>query len=337
MTRTRVPEGAMVPLKQPRAVADGDENEFVLPATPSDLTPGLVVRWAVMSLYLDQALPRGPLLQWVLQLLVGVRFTHRQLRTFLEEAPGVFTDPPTFKKFNFCARLLQPPPGFTFFESEEDVSETLDQDVWDEVAACLAGGGWPKAEDPSYKYYVVASWLQDVSSTLSRFSFGRLLSIVRSSAQSVGLLGHRGGLLVPYALSEECERRVNAFTCQPTAVAPNERYVKTWTELKDCLHQLLQKQADKTIEVSKVKATFRTVFARELSETVFGHRCLSKLLMDDELGQEFSMDTVSGNRYVLRLATKGGMDCPTPVEPGAVKKTWSAKPKSWALLAPQLQ
>jgi len=261
-----------------------------------------VVLWSVRSLYLDQAVPRGPLMQWLLQCLLGIKFTHAQLKVLLQETPGLRADPPSFKKFNFRAILEEVPAGFQGFLSEEDAAETVSDKLWKEVARCLAQGGWPKAEDVSHRHYVLASWLQDVSETLRQLPFGRLLSIVRASAQTMGLLGHRGGQFVPYARSEECERRINACTGQPTAVAPDEQYVKTWGELRESLQQVLAMQPEASMEVSKLKASFRAAFQKELSETVFGHRCLSKLLADENLADKFALETVLDSRYVLRLS-----------------------------------
>mmetsp|Transcript_63457 Transcript_63457/g.138196 ORF Transcript_63457/g.138196 Transcript_63457/m.138196 type:complete len:301 (+) Transcript_63457:27-929(+) len=271
---------------------------------PPELSPEVIVRWAVQSLYVDEALPRGPLLQWLLQLLVGVKLTHKQLRGFIEAASGVSTDPPSSKKLNFRAVLEEPPAGFKGFVSEEEASsETLGEEVWEEARLYMTQGGWPKADDASHKYYVVASWLQDSSAKLRSESFGRVLSIVRYGAQAAGLLGHRNGLLVPYAQSEECERRVNACTGQPTHVAPNEVYVKTWDELRGGLRRLLMEQPGSSVEVSKVKALFRSHLGVELSETVFGHQCLSKLLGDEHVKEEFVLESFQGNRYLLRMLT----------------------------------
>jgi len=242
----------------------------------------------------------------------GVKLSHKQVKTHLESTPGVLVEPPDSKKLNFCAVLERPPADFCGFVSEEDVSETLEARVWEEVKRCLASGGWHKADNPSHKYYVVASWLQDESELLGNLSFGRVLSIVRSSAQNMQLLGHREGLLVPYELSEEHERKMNACTGKPTAVNPDEQYVQTWEELQDCLRRLLTEQKDETLEVSKVKSLFRSCFQRELSETVFGHQCLSKLLADPKMGEEFVLETMQGTRYVLRLRMVR-----SPVRPGA--------------------
>eukprot|EP00928_Gymnodinium_smaydae_P079657 TRINITY_DN63526_c0_g1_i1.p1 TRINITY_DN63526_c0_g1~~TRINITY_DN63526_c0_g1_i1.p1 ORF type:complete len:371 (+),score=43.91 TRINITY_DN63526_c0_g1_i1:65-1177(+) len=271
-----------------------------------ELTPDGIVKWLVMSLYLDEVVPRGPLLQWLLQVLVGIKVNHRQLRNYIEAASGVYADPPDAKKLSFTALLKEPPPGFAGFVSEQDVSAAaLGDDIWQEVSTCLARGGWSKPEDAAHKHYVVALWLQDSSERLSALSFGRVLSIVRSSLSTAGLLGHRGGFLVPYAHSEECERRINACTGQPTHVAPDENYVKTWAELKDLLFKLIHASPDGLVEVCKLKGLMRSTFKTELSETVFGHQSLSKLLVDPQLGEEIILSTsAQGNRYTLGL--RGG-------------------------------
>jgi len=278
-----------------------------VPVRTSDLTAGAVVRWVVKSLYQDEALPRGPLVQWFLYMLLGVKFNHRQIRDLIEATPGVYADPPNSKKLNFQAVLEDLPPGFKGFVSDEDVAKEITEELWQEAAYCLSEGGWPKAEDASHKFFVVASWLQDVSPTFRALSFGRVLGVVRFGLQSECLLGHRGGVLVPYAHSEECERRVNACTGLPTHVQEGESYVKTWLELQDCLRKLLQESKDEVpgggqpmLEVSKLKLMFRTRFETELSETVFGHECLSKLLGDSRIGDEFILDT-QDHRYMLRF------------------------------------
>eukprot|EP00811_Abedinium_folium_P035637 NODE_8413_length_1497_cov_8.408029.p1 GENE.NODE_8413_length_1497_cov_8.408029~~NODE_8413_length_1497_cov_8.408029.p1 ORF type:complete len:394 (-),score=57.27 NODE_8413_length_1497_cov_8.408029:316-1374(-) len=268
----------------------------------SNLTPAVVVRWVVKCLYVDKALPRGPLLQWYLQLIVGTKFNHKQVRQFIDSAAGVYAEPSHGKRFNFTAMLEVPPPGFAGFVGEDEVAASLTPEVWDEVVACLGRGGWPKADDASHNYYFVAGWLQDESPIFAAMSFGRVLGIVRYSSQTTGLLGHRGGLLVPYAQSEEYERRTNALTGLPTHVSPGEKYVKTWQELQECLRVLLHEQRKSCLEVSQLKSLFRARHNRELSETVFGHECLSQLLADSRLSSDLSFETAHGNRYVLRLA-----------------------------------
>jgi len=275
-----------------------------VPLGTSGITVGTVVKWAIKSLYVDEALPRGPLLQWLLQMLLGVKLCHKELRTIIEAEEGVRIEPLNSRKLNFHAVLDEDPVGFTGFAGDEDVIEDLTEDLWAEAAICLSQGGWPAAADTTHKYYVVASWLQDVSEKFRAWSFGRVMVVVRFAAQADCLLGHRGGLLVPYEESEEYERRENACTGLPTHVQDGESYVENWSELKDCLHELLRwhwgNGKSEVLEVSKLKIMFREVLKRELSETVFGHQCLSRLLADERLNDEFSLETCQGNRYMLR-------------------------------------
>eukprot|EP00929_Paragymnodinium_shiwhaense_P064801 TRINITY_DN32509_c0_g1_i1.p2 TRINITY_DN32509_c0_g1~~TRINITY_DN32509_c0_g1_i1.p2 ORF type:complete len:354 (+),score=90.46 TRINITY_DN32509_c0_g1_i1:169-1230(+) len=311
--------------RQTASKSKGPATPGLVSASGSALTPGLVnaggsqmhapgpltsdvaiqppelIKWIVQSLYLDEAVPRGPLLQWMVQLLVGVKLNHRQLRNLLLDAKGVSIEPFSAKKLNFTAVLGMPPPEFQGFVSEQDVSpEVVGEELWEEVTKAFAHGGWPLPDDVGHKYYVVALWLQDRSDMLRQLSFGRLLSFVRTGLVSAGLLGHRGGYLVPYAQSEECERRVNAVTGQPTAVAPDESYVKDWDELRSLLNSLISKEEKHLLEVCKIKASIRSQFQTELSETVFGHQSLSRLLSDPLLGDDFVLGTAPGsNRYML--------------------------------------
>lgn len=123
---------------------------------------------------------------------------------------------------------------------------------------------------------------------------------------------------MPYLHSEECERRVNAQKGLPTHVQEGEAYVKSWEELQDRLHDLLRDCNDSrgsefysvtdALEVSKLKLMFRTRLKVELSETVFGHECLSGLLQDPRLGEDFALEITQGNpgnQYVLKFKGAG--------------------------------
>lgn len=288
---------APTPARSPNGVSTQEE----VPLRTSNVSVGAVVRWAVKCLYQEEALPRGPLLQWLLLGLLGVKLSHKELREIIEADPQMRLDPPDSRKLNFNAVLEDKPCDFTGFVTDAQVIEELTPELWEEVAICLAEGGWPVAEDAAHKFYVVASHLQDVSEKFHGWSLGRMLAIVRFAAQSDCMLGHRGGLLVPYEHSEECERRVNAETGLPTHIKDGESYVRTWEELQECLHWLLQENQVDMLEVSKMKLMFRSELGMELSETVFGHQCLSRLLADERLGEDFVLETCQGNRYVVRL------------------------------------
>jgi len=289
-------------------VVNGNSPKEEVPQGTADLAVGSVVTWAVKCLYQEEVLPRGPVLQWFLSVVLGVKMGHKDLRNLIDAEDGIRVEPPGSRKMNFHAVLEEDPPGFNGFVTDSEVAEKLTEEHWEEAAICLSQGGWPKADDIAHKYYVVASWLQDVSDKFRSWSFGRVLIVVRFAAQQDCLLGHRAGYLVPYEHSEECERRVNAQTGLPTHVQDGEAYVKNWEELQQCLHQLLQESAEGkdyyppvyALEVSKLKWMFRTRLKTELSETVFGHECLSKLLADERLGEDFVLEMCQGNRYMLR-------------------------------------
>eukprot|EP00929_Paragymnodinium_shiwhaense_P028422 TRINITY_DN16473_c0_g1_i7.p1 TRINITY_DN16473_c0_g1~~TRINITY_DN16473_c0_g1_i7.p1 ORF type:complete len:294 (+),score=66.88 TRINITY_DN16473_c0_g1_i7:100-981(+) len=257
-----------------------------------------LVSWLVEGMYVDQVLPRGSLLQWLLQSIAGVHLDAKELRSCIEGTHDIELDPPNARKLRFTAYLKVQPSGFRGFVSEEDVTEdTLGGLLWEESCKLLSRGGWPKPEDVSHKYYVVASWLQDVSAELRALTFGRVLSIVQSGVRVTGVLGHRAGLLVPYALSEECERRVNACLGQPTGLCAGESFVRSWNELRELLSKLLDTM-EHDVEVCKLKQEIRAKFQVELSETVFGHQSLTKVLADPELAESGLFDVVGkGNTY----------------------------------------
>uniref|UniRef100_A0A7S1PPT1 HTH OST-type domain-containing protein n=1 Tax=Alexandrium catenella TaxID=2925 RepID=A0A7S1PPT1_ALECA len=264
-----------------------------------ELTAGALVSWVVRSLYVDEALPRARLLQWMLELLAGVKLGAGELRKFVDAAPGVYIEPRDAPKLGWSAMLFEPPPGFSGRFASEDPPECYEEETLAELQRLFAAGGWPEARDRSHKYYVVASWLQDVSAHLRALSFGRLLCLVRYGTRGC-LLGHRAGLLVPFEASEERERELNALSGQPTQVSRDEDYVRTWAELRCCVSMLLEEQADEMLEVAKLKILFRARFHKELSETVFGYQSLSRLFADPELEEDLVIEQVPANRYVLR-------------------------------------
>lgn len=277
--------------------------------TGESLTPEALMRWIVYSLYLDEAIPRGWLLQWYYQLLTSVKLNHFQMVNLIESTPGVYMDPPVskkvpVKKFSFRAVLEEPPPGFRGFVQEDGVfgEDLVSAEIWDEAQKLLSRGGWPKSEDPVFKYITVACWMQDQSEVMSELTFGRLLHMINICLHQKFTLGHRDGLLVPYEESEEYERIANAANGRPTGVQPNEDFVRDWDDLRDCLRRLILESPIGEIEVSQVKLLCRSRLRKELSETVFGHCTLSKLLDDPTLGPKFAKRGTPTSKLRLALA-----------------------------------
>lgn len=229
------------------------------------------------------------MIQWYWQLLTGVKLSQQQLVILIESTPGVYMDPPGSKKLNFRAVLEEPPLSWRGFVQEEDhsIQELVTDEVWEEIKSHLLRGGWPKTTDTTIRSVTVACWLQDQSDILCDISFGRLLQIITICTHQDKYLGVRDGCLVPYHESEEFERLQNADAGKPTGVRLDEDYIKSWEELTECLRQLIVMSPKYEVEVSQVKLQCRGRLQKELSETVFGHCTLSKLLDDERLAADF--------------------------------------------------
>ncbi|CAE8630758.1 unnamed protein product, partial [Polarella glacialis] len=272
---------------------------------PADqvVTPEALLRWIVCSLYMDEAIPTGVLLQWYYQLVTGVKLSHGQITALVESTPGMYLDPPAPKKqLSFRAVLEEPPPSFQgFVQDSMSTEEVVSTAAWAEARDLLSKGGWPLTDDTLYKYITVAAWLQNRSPVLASVSFGRLLRMVNICCHQHTILGVCDGLIVPYSQSEEYERLANAEAGQPTGVKSNEAYIRNWAELKDCLMQLIRLSPTEEVEVSQVKLQCRSRLHKELSETVFGHTTLSKLLDDPNFGPEFKINCHHSGRQRIAL------------------------------------
>eukprot|EP00435_Cladocopium_sp_Y103_P025858 s524_g6.t1 len=257
-------------------------------AEDDTLTPQGLMRWIVCSLYVDEAIPRGGVLQWYWQLLTGVKLTQQQLVSLIESTPGVYLDPPGCKRMNFRAVLEEPPQNFRGFIQEQEEGnpeELVTPEAWEDIRGLLAQGGWPKITDPGYRNVSLAAWLQDQTECLSGITFGRLLQVIIVGSHNAKLLGLREGALVPYTESEEYERFANAEAGKPTGVKKNESFIETWDDLYHSLRQLIMLSPKYEIEISQVKLQCRAKLYKELSETVFGHCSLSRLLEDPRISE----------------------------------------------------
>mmetsp|Transcript_79316 Transcript_79316/g.161297 ORF Transcript_79316/g.161297 Transcript_79316/m.161297 type:complete len:445 (+) Transcript_79316:24-1358(+) len=292
------------------------------------LTPQGLMRWIVCSLYVDEAIPRGGVLQWYWQLLTGVKLTQQQLVSLIDSTPGVYLDPPGCKRMNFRAVLEEPPQNFRGFIQEQEEGNPKDlvtPEVWEDIRGLLAQGGWPKITDPGYRNVSLAAWLQDQTEGLSGVTFGRLLQVTIVGSHNAKLLGLREGALVPYAESEEYERFANAEAGKPTGVKSNESYIKNWDDLYDSLRKLINDSPKYEIEISQLKLQCRAKLRKELSETVFGHFSLSRLLEDPRISEyiERSGDPITRPCITMRRSAKWG-------DEGKGKSSGSEMDDPWA-------
>jgi len=186
------------------------------------------------------------------------------------------------------ALLEEQPLSFAGFKDHVGTpTEIVPQSFWMEAEIIALRGEWPLSQIHHEKYDLV-DLMRSQSTQLATLSFGRVLLLVNSffSTSRPTVLGRRDGHLVPYPKSEEFEKRMNAQTLQPTGVRPGEKYAQSWSQLIDCLDQLLD-ESNGEIETHVLKQSFRARFGLELSETVFGHKNLSSLLSDKRLASKF--------------------------------------------------
>lgn len=294
----------MVYKRHPRNRGSGHGEDTKLQA--EDL-----LRWVVQCLYQEEAEPKGTLIQWWVLYLTGVKLSHYQLLHHLEATEGLYLEPLTSKRLAFRVVLKEPPPGFGGFALEEGTdmkngAPSISAELKGEARRVLASGGWPKADELPFKYFVVASWLQDASPMMRSLTFGKVLQIVRWAAFDL-ILGHKDGFLVPYEQSDEYMRQLNASTKRPTGVAENEDWIKTWAQLKALLRDLIGHQpllpgrTRPLLEAAKLKLLCRSLYQIELSETAFGHCSLTQLLRDPELANEFGLEQVEKSLHIFCL------------------------------------
>lgn len=275
-------------------------------------------------MYLDQVVPRGPLLQHLLHILLGVRLSHNEIVSAAKMCPDLIIDPPMSKKLAFSIFMKVPPPGFKGFDNDSTdidcfASCKIGTEAMNEAIRIFAEGGWEPMEESAQKYTCVAFYMQEVSPALAALSFGECSVLIRW-ATSMQHLGSKDHMLVPWMKSEEYERQQNALRGLPTGVGKDESYVKTWPELKAKMQSLLDEQPDGILEVSRLKLVFRSRFQTELSETVFGHCTLSDLLGDPEFCNEFETDVEQSNaRRTIRRATAATAPKSRPLFVGAGK------------------
>lgn len=281
---------------------------MAVPGTDS-LTPAAMLKFAVQTCYNEEASPKGPLLQMLLTYMTGFKPTHLQIYNAALLSPDLKLDSPLTKKMSFCVHLRNEPSGFKGFADQEPTEVISPEMRYNGVASPAAfedatkvfkTGGWIQPEETTQKYLYLALKMQEVSPVLRETKFGVCLALVRWGCTQ-NLLGKRDQHFVPWDESEEAERLMNAMNRRPTAVNADEDYVRNWDELKVLLSHLLNEQPEPELEVSRLKIMFRTRFAKELSETAFGHCNLTDLLRDPEIINDFMMITDLSSKRQIRV------------------------------------
>lgn len=146
------------------------------------------------------------------------------------------------------------------------------------------------ASDRSFEKYEITFWLRDHCAALATVSFGHVLKLVLHFLRSpeLGILGKRAGHIVPFPLSEACERSECARYKRPYRLRTGEVPVSSLQQFRDCLEQLLHQHGG-CLQISRLKEFFRGNFRLELVETVFGYTNIHALLQDDAISDLFEV------------------------------------------------
>jgi len=258
------------------------------------VTPELLLR-TVEAFYADRVIPQASLLQWRLQTDLQTKICAHDLRHTALATPHLYISGMVGAKgLAFSVMLRTKPQGFEGFADETVNEQAISSDLLIEAAIHLLQGGWNKADDPRHDKYEVTSWLQWRSSQLSTLPWGQVLRVVRwFMANSVQVLGKKGNRIVPYPLSDNFDKEENARLLRPTGLRPGEKFVRSWEELVDCLHCLIE-LGDGWARISELKKNFRLEFQLELTETALGHTTLFSLLMDERCSKTVALEKIDG-------------------------------------------
>eukprot|EP00747_Dinoflagellata_sp_TGD_P069464 gnl/TRDRNA2_/TRDRNA2_156142_c3_seq1.p1 gnl/TRDRNA2_/TRDRNA2_156142_c3~~gnl/TRDRNA2_/TRDRNA2_156142_c3_seq1.p1 ORF type:complete len:213 (+),score=44.27 gnl/TRDRNA2_/TRDRNA2_156142_c3_seq1:66-641(+) len=82
--------------------------------------------------------------------------------------------------------VFEPPPeGFAGFADEDTAASHIDEEAQDEARRLFEQHSWPVTRQGDCECFEVARWLQAKSEILTAKGFGRVLSIVRQTMESV--------------------------------------------------------------------------------------------------------------------------------------------------------
>eukprot|EP00746_Dinoflagellata_sp_MGD_P148079 gnl/MRDRNA2_/MRDRNA2_80347_c0_seq5.p1 gnl/MRDRNA2_/MRDRNA2_80347_c0~~gnl/MRDRNA2_/MRDRNA2_80347_c0_seq5.p1 ORF type:complete len:512 (-),score=120.13 gnl/MRDRNA2_/MRDRNA2_80347_c0_seq5:168-1703(-) len=290
-----------------------------------------VILGALNSLYEDQIMPHHMLVLRRIQEKYEQRWSPQKLNHMCSMIPEIrMVGEGKPQRYNIL--LQQPPEGFTEFVDQSAQEDTFSTQLWEEVekflcaeaqAAPAGGEGWPGSR------YEFAKYIRGCLPCLGDYSLGRVCHLVQLCISKKELLGYYQGNLVPYQLSDDCEKKSNAKLMRPTQIQPGEKYVESWEQAGQLLARLLEQNVG-TVQLSSLKALFRKVFKMELSESALGHAKLSEFLSDHRLrspsGRCFGLEQRGTQWHIVQK------EFTPPVEPANPYLAQQVSPADW--LAP---
>jgi len=190
-------------------------------------------------------------------------------------------------------------------------------ELWAELASVLEMLATKDGTLPCGRYACAKSLIAQSLPCLEGLSLGQVCHVVQLGISSHRLLGHRGGRLVPFRVSDEWAKEQCALLQQPFAskkagVMP----VATWELTRSCLRRLLvteEKTPEAGVMLSDVKRLFHRQFNLDLNETALGYTRVFDLLQDARLHDVCTVHSQgSGQVVVRRVDWAGGASASSP-------------------------
>mmetsp|Transcript_99413 Transcript_99413/g.176319 ORF Transcript_99413/g.176319 Transcript_99413/m.176319 type:complete len:581 (+) Transcript_99413:130-1872(+) len=230
---------------------------------------------------------------------------------------------------------LQPEPqGFKGFVNPSLLNDEYPAELWDEIQQHIKAGGkiWdpPEGERKMTSRYILARSVREHIPALKAYCLGEICHIVQLAVRVHNLLGYRDGRIVPFEQSVDNAKLNSAESLQPIGLdMTSESWVTSWDEFREQLRQLLA-EGKKSVMVggewtqglplSALKAVFKKVFDKTLSETALGHTKLSTLLDDPRLEDVCCVIRVGAERFIMPASMRGSNSDQVSLDPRQHKK-----------------
>jgi hypothetical protein len=278
------------------------------------------------SLYEDQIMPNGVLLQRRIEEKYGEHWSSKQLISLCSIMPEIkLVGGSKLHSSGTMVLLQDPPKDFEGFVDPSLLDDEYPPELWLQVKAFLEEQviirnfqaqkdcpKWPGSR------YLFAKWMRNRLKCLAEYTLGHVCHIVHLCVSKRELLGYHHGNLVPYQLSDNCRKKSHALLSMPAQIRPGETYVQTWDQAGEVI-ALVVEQGGGAVKLSCLKSMCRNICHVELSECALGHTKLMEFLQDYRLkspsGGTFAIESV-GTQYHVVHKEPSHSPAPSPTSSG---------------------
>jgi len=227
------------------------------------------------------------------------RIDPKQLRKICEACLELNVFPEEGKEYSAVPNGLT--PHFINVCSPEDPYSAA---LWEEITGFLEGLAVEGTSLPCGRYACAQAIVARQLPSLVGLSLGQVCHVVQLAVSARRLLGHRGGRLVPFQVSDECAKEQCALRQEPFASKKaGELPVATWELTRRCLQQLLAPEKttlEAGVMLSDVKRLFHRQFNVDLNETALGYTRVFDLLQDARLHDVCTVHSQGSGQVVVR-------------------------------------